>query len=154
MTHEAHDPRHNVEAAHAAMQATQRVPYVLTRDEGIKFLTSMPYMGAPEVIEKEPGTPGPKFKKTQYHRAVERRRDLYRRLVKLPDQGKARLSWFEAQPWYIATLKAVLNDKSVPARGRAKEVCNRLSRRGREQPWERTVRAHLAKIIKKGASVE
>lgn len=56
----------------------------LTDDEVLEFITRPIWMGAPKVPERPPGTAGPKPKRTQYDLAFDRRKDLYRKRVKLP----------------------------------------------------------------------
>ncbi len=143
MPDDEEDPRHDPGAALAAIKAIHAAGgRALSGDEATEFLTRPIYMGTPKAPDKETGARGPKNTKTQYDRALDRRRDLYRKLVKLPGLGRA--AGWEARPEYVATLRAALADKTVPARLKAHDVLARLARAGQPAPTERTVRRHLA----------
>lgn len=137
------DPRHDPGAALAAIKAIHAAGgRTLGRDEAIAFLTRPINMGMPKALDKAPGVRGPKRKKTQYDLAFERRRDLYRKLVKLPSRNRA--AGWEAWSRYRETLQAVLTDKTIPVRQRGREVVNRLAKAGLLPPPRRTVSRHLA----------
>jgi hypothetical protein len=138
-----HDPVKALALVKAAMAQARGQP-APSREEWLQFIMWPIYMGRPRVQEKEPGERGPKFKKTQYDLAHERRRNLYRKLVKLPAQGRAK-SW-QARPYYVAALSAVLADKAVPSNRKASEVLHLLARHGQQAPTEQTVRRHLAAL--------
>jgi hypothetical protein len=63
--------------------------------------------------------------RTQYDAAVERRADLYRRLVKAPAIGKA--AGYRADARFEAIFLAVMNDATVDRRGQWRELSKRLS---------------------------
>ncbi len=118
----------------------------LPRDEVIEHITRPIYMGRPRVPEKSAGQRGPKPRKDQYQLAHDRRRDLYRRLVALPELGRA--SGWLARTEYMDTLTEVAFDAQVADRRRASEVLLRLARSSGAAPDARTVRRHLDAIRK------
>jgi len=138
------DPQNDPEEVLRLIKVARASARPLTRDEMIESLTRSVNMGWPETPEKAPGVRGPKYKKTQYDLAHERRRDLYRKLVKLPGLGRA--AGWEARPEYVTALHAVLAYEAIPDRRKVRAVLNILAALGLPAPAERTVRRHLAAL--------
>ena len=118
----------------------------LPRDEVLELITRPIYMGRPRVPAKPAGQRGPTPRKDQSRLAHERRRDLWRRLVALPELGRA--SGWLARTEYMDTLTDVAFDAQVTDRRRVSEVLRRLARSSGAAPDARTVRRHLGAIRK------
>jgi hypothetical protein len=56
----------------------------LSRERKVELLSMFVDLGYPAPLQKRPGTRGPKFRGSQYTKALARRRDLWRRLVENP----------------------------------------------------------------------
>jgi len=110
----------------------------LSKEQAIEFVGRPVYMGLPDPVTKARGRK-PLRVRTQYELALARRRDLHRRLVKLPilrtGTGYADRGYRE----YIERqLEACLAQK-IPRRRWVSTVCERLHR-DRKPCDERTVR--------------
>lgn len=126
-----------VKEAHAAGRE-------LTRDEVVEVITRPIYMGRPQVPRSPVGKRGPKPGKDQYRLAFERRRDLYRRLVTLPELGRA--SGWLARHEYVCLLVEVALNERIASRRKVAAVSHRLALAAQPAPDMRTVRRHLAAI--------
>ena len=85
---ENQDPRHNPAEAMRLIRETLEAGRWPTRDEEIEFITRKVNLGYPIARKSKQGKRGPKPRTTQYDEVLERWRDRYRRLVKLPKIGK------------------------------------------------------------------
>jgi hypothetical protein len=56
----------------------------LSRERTVELLSMFVDLGYPAPLQKRPGTRGPRFRLSQYAKALARRRDLWRRLVENP----------------------------------------------------------------------
>ncbi|MBF3536946.1 hypothetical protein [Burkholderia pseudomallei] len=112
----------------------------LTRDETVEFITRPIWMGYPEPQnqQSEPKRRGRPAKRvrTQYDHAIDRRKDLYRRLVKLPNvrTGKGYIDRTD-----IERRLEECRAKKVPRHKWVSTTCASLERDGKPCE-ERTVR--------------
>ncbi|KGX55332.1 hypothetical protein [Burkholderia pseudomallei] len=107
----------------------------LTREQEIGFLVRPVYLGPPESRRKARGRK-PAWLPTQYDAAIQRRRDLYRRKVKLPilRNGTGHIDRVD-----IERRLEECRAKKIPRHKWVKETCDSLAIDGK--PFEeRTVR--------------
>jgi hypothetical protein len=83
-------------ASLGAVREVNQQPVALSREEQIRLVSQRVDLGWPATPAKGPGERGPKHRLTQYAAALARRRDLCRRLVKLPGLRKGDGEFTEA----------------------------------------------------------
>ena len=110
-----------------------------SKSEAIDEITKPRYLGPPATVSKSKR--GPKTKRTQYDLAYDRRKDLYRRLVRLP---ALRLGSGYVNEEEILALAAELS-QTTPTRHLVREVQKTLELRRGITPDESTTRKVLRK---------
>ena len=108
------------------------------------------YMGPPKPKART-GTRGPTPTGNQYTEALERRRDPYRRIVRLPLMGRD--SGYLRNPEYLELVIRVLIDQSIKLRERRGRLSDAIMDARLRQPEPRTltrmlniVERHLKKL--------
>lgn len=118
-----------------AIHGTGGVP--LSKQETIDFITRPFYLGPPELVKRDPRGRKRKTLRTQYEEAFDRRKNLYRKLVKNP---KARLGSRTIDQADIERRFAELKERKVPAHKWVREIRTSLEHEGKPICDESTLR--------------
>ena len=143
------EPIDRAALTHAAVKLALSRPMQASVDQALRMVTHIPHMG-PAVVPARSGKRGRPVTRTQYDDAVDRRREHYQRLVRLPSFARleAMRRSLLSDPTYVATLRAVCRDPDVMG-SRAREVLRRRAEAGisaKNEPDESTVRRHIRLI--------
>jgi hypothetical protein len=132
-----------------AIKEAHKRPHALSREEIIDFIERPIDMGPPERLP--PGKRGPRTKRTQYDAARDRRKGLYHRLKRLPENGAEgrRKIGDKTRELVSKTRQEVMRDlPSTPKRQPVKKIQQRMARKGQSALHERTIGRHLRHLKK------
>lgn len=141
------DPRDNPSEALRLMKETHERPHSLSRAEQLRVVSTMPDLGYPSAAETPAGKRGPKSKRTQYDDALDRRKEPYRLLVKLPRASAAgaiarRVIGHRMIDLIKDVAEGVLKSKVKPIH-HVRLIRESLERKGRRVPDDKTIRQAL-----------
>lgn len=124
------------DAIKKALSEGRELDAVADRELLERTLWKTPYMG-PVQPKTRTGKRGPAPRGNRYTEALERRRDLYRRIVKLPSLGRG--SGYLSNPKYLELVIWVLSDPSVKPRERRGRLSGAIRDARLSQPDPRTL---------------